>query len=110
MLDFGTSRVSGPYAKPYDEPGDGHEVHLAQNNTHEVFDKDLTPDERQEVSKGKRKEWDKLLNTESIRIHTGVEAKKLRDEQPKERFLGSRFVKTRREDSNQPGKTEIKCR
>ena len=110
MLDFGTSRVSGPYVKPYDEPGDGHEVHLAQNNTHEVFDKDLTPDERQEVSKGKRKEWDKLLNTESIRIHTGVEAKKLRDEQPKERFLGSRFVKTRREDPNQPGKTEIKCK
>lgn len=96
--------VPGPYDTYL-----AQDVFLAQRETHEVQDKDLTVEERQGLVKGKMIEWNKLLNTQS-KIHTGEEADKLRSITPKDRILESRFVKTRRENPNIPGETEIKCR
>ena len=63
-----------------------------------------TSPERQE------EEFDNLLKTKSIAVHVGVKAKEIRENTPADRFIDSRFVKTRRENSDCPDSTEIKCR
>ena len=63
-----------------------------------------------EVDKGKIKEWDKLLKTGAIKVHIGKDAERLKREIPPERFLESRFVKTRRANPENPKEIEIKCR
>lgn len=83
---------------------------MTQRNTQEVNDKDLTAEERREAPKGKQKEWDKLLKTGAIKMYDGEDAEMVFQEHPKERILDSRFVKTRREDPDEPGRTEIKYR
>ena len=89
---------------------DTNEVFAVNRETQELQDGDLTAAERQEVDKGKTTEWQKLLKIGSVRIVDGKEYHKVMAEHPKERILESRFVKTRRENPNEPGKTQIKCR
>ena len=52
----------------------------------------------------------KLFKTESIKVHYGKGAEKLRATIPKERVLDSRFVKTRSECPDKRGVLEMKCR
>lgn len=47
------------------------EVFLAQKETQEVKDKDLTPQERKDLKVGIAKEWSKLCNTSSIKNSSG---------------------------------------
>lgn len=87
------------------------EVFMSQlGSNHEIHDRDLTKLEKEQLDQGKLKEWNKLLNTQSIKIHVGKEAERLQQEYPKERFLESRSVKTRRPNPEVPGEMELKCR
>ena len=76
----------------------------------EIREKDLTEDELRSLEKGMRKEWDKLINADAIKIFTGPEATTLRAEIANDRIVESRYVKTRRECPDDPEKTEIKVR
>ena len=86
------------------------EVYNVQKNRAEIHEKDMTEGEKIELKDGMRKEWQKLLDTGSIVVHVGKEAKRLREEVSKEQMLESRFVKTRREKPGHPGQQEVKCR
>ena len=81
-----------------------------QKNRAEVHLKDMNELELQQMEKGIVKEWKKLLDTESIEIHVGEKARRLREITPKRQILESRFVKTRREKPDEPGVQELKCR
>ena len=71
----------------------------------ELREKDIQgADDQRRVLAGKKAEFDKLLKTGSIIIHTGTEAERIRNETDPKRILQSRFVKTRK------GEDEIKCR
>lgn len=108
ILDHGNTRVSRSQMATSPET---HDTFLAQTmSNHEVHLKDLTPKELTQLDAGKLKEWGKLLKTGSIKVHTGKDADAIRSEHPPERFLESRFVKTRRDDPENPGETELKCR
>lgn len=76
----------------------------------EVRDCELTPKEREMIAEGKRCEWEKLLNYDAIKVYTGHEAEDMKKRIPPERFLESRFVKTRKIDPETPGGYKIKCR
>ena len=110
LLDMGNTRVP---RTPYDQnknAEDVQEVYLAQKENQEIHEKDIQDWERPKVNVGKKKERSKLINTNSIFVHKGKEARALKRNQPAERFLESRFVKTKRADPENPGQTEIKCR
>lgn len=112
ILDHGVVRLPRTQLAPAPEVhDDALEAFVAQTtNGHEVFRKDLTPQEKVDLDRSKLKEWDKLLKTDAIKVFRGKEAEMLRKEYPPERFLESRFVMTRREDPVNPGKSELKCR
>eukprot|EP00435_Cladocopium_sp_Y103_P063878 s580_g25.t1 len=112
ILDHGQVRLPRTQLAPYpDGDTQAHEVMLIQmTQNSEVSEKNMTPDEIKQLGESKLKEWDKLLKTQSIKIHVGAAADELRATYPPERFLESRFVKTIRDDPNMPGKKELKCR
>lgn len=58
---------------------------------------------------GKQKELSKLLNTRSIKVYSGEDARRIYDTVDSKRILESRFVKTRR-DNPDTSQSEIKCR
>ena len=114
ILDHGLTRLPRTPLRQ-NENNETHdqvfEVFMSQlGSNNEIHDKDLTKLEKEQLDQGKLKEWSKLLNTQSIRIHVGKEAEKLRQEYPRERFLESRCVKTRRPNPEIPGGMELKCR
>ena len=129
FLDIGSTRVARtPYSPPpgsnaeatsevtisVPEPTDAFESFLVHQEGHkrdsELRDRQIEEHEWEQVIQGKRKEFDKLIKTGAIRIHTGREAQQIMQSVPKERFIDSRFVKTRRASPDNPGQTEIKCR
>lgn len=115
ILDHGQVRLPRSQLAPCPE-GDqlealDQEVFLTQfTQNNEISEKHMTPEERKQLDVSKLKDWDKLLKTEAIRVHVSDAAKELREVCPSERFLENRFVKTRRDDPNTPGKKELKCR
>jgi hypothetical protein len=123
MLDLGARRTaSGPYTgRP--QPGEDcmemtvveesemFECFIVQQKREsELKDRDIQKHEWEQVLAGKRKEIDKLTKTGSIVIHSEAEAERIIASTPPERFIDSRFVKTRRENPDVPGSSEIKCR
>lgn len=48
-----------------------NDVFLANRETQEIQDKDLTVEERQEVRKANTVEWEKLLKTGAIKMCVG---------------------------------------
>ena len=116
ILDFGTRRVS---------THDGANVTTSDIETHnevmevmytqlvgngEVRDHELTHHEKNQIEEAKREEWNKLLKHEAIKVHQGEEAEKLKRDMSQERFLESRFVKTRKQDPTRPGGIKLECR
>ena len=85
-------------------------VTVADRKNTELKNSDLTEDEKKSLDVGKQKELNKLLNTRSIKIHSGEDAKNIYEHVDPKRILDSRFVKTRRTDPDDPTKEEIKCR
>lgn len=127
LLDTGNLRaVRGPFGRHgprEDEAREEFEVFvcssLEEKSPHyepfiasheEIRDKDLTEDEHPFLEKGMRKEWDKLINADAIKIFSGREATMLRAEVANDSIVESRYVKTRRECPDYPEKTEIKVR
>ena len=124
MLDVGNTRLHRtPLEIPVgdDEAEDALEaflvdkglsldVYLAQKSRTEVKLKDMTAKELVQKEKGMVKEWDKLVNTKSIKVHVGDEARRLRSTIDPKNMLESRFVYTRRELPEDPQQTEIKSR
>lgn len=126
MLDIGNTRVS---RTPYDRPeGSDQNEHVVQtedaNETlacfmtqqnrkaqaQELRAADIQEHDWEQVVKGKRKEFDKLIKTGALKVIVGEEAERMRKEIPRERILESRFVKTRKVDPDDASKSEIKCR
>ena len=60
-----------------------------QKNRAEVHLKDMSELELQQMEKGIVKERKKLLDTESIEIHVGEKARRLREITPKKQILES---------------------
>ena len=85
-------------------------VAVADRKNAELKNCDLTEDEKKSLDVGKQKELNKLLNTRSIKIHSGEDARKIYEQIDPKRILDSRFVKTRRIDPDDSSKEEIKCR
>jgi hypothetical protein len=83
---------------------------MTERKNAEVKDSELTETEKENLNAGKKKELNKLQNTSAIKIHMGEDAKHIRATVDEKRILESRFVKTRRENPDSPGETEIKCR
>lgn len=83
---------------------------VQQKKNDEVKFKNLSTEEIELDKQGRSKELGKLLKTEAVKIYTGDEARTIRETVPENRFLGSRFVRTRRPDPDDETKTELKCR
>jgi IS30 family transposase len=127
LLDVGNTRVA---RTPYEDPRvrtssdasdalmcdleDMFESFLVQQEKHkrdnELKNSDILEHEWEQVIQGKLREFEKLQRTKSIKVHVGIQAQQIRETVPKERFIGSRFVKTRRNSPDKPGESEIKCR
>ena len=73
----------------------------------ELRDREIEEHELDQVIHGKMKEFDKLLKTGAFKINTGREAQQVLQNASKERFIDSRFVKTRRASLDNSGQTEI---
>ena len=98
MLDMERTRASRtPYSNPpaaedgaktmLVEETDVHESFLAQQKREaELKNKDIQEHEWDKVLAGKRKEFDKLEKTQSIKIHSGSAAEKIRRETAPERI------------------------
>ena len=61
----------------------------------EVSEKELEKHEEEHLSSSKASEWQKMLDTKSVKLHFGKEAEDLVNEVGKDRLLSSRFVITR---------------
>lgn len=112
VLDHGYSRVPRTQmAVSQETRNEVFETFMAQlESSKEVRDCELTPKEREMIAEGKRCEWENLLNYDAIKVYTGHEAEDMKKRIPPERFLESRFVKTRKIDPETPGGYKIKCR
>lgn len=97
-----------------DETGDERHfetfmVSVADRKNAELQNSDLTEEEKMSLDAGKQKELSKLLNTRSIKVYSGEDARRIYDTVDSKRILESRFVKTRR-DNPDTSQSEIKCR
>ena len=79
-------------------------LYLAQKSRTEVKLKDMTAKELVQKEKGMVKEWDKLVNTKSIKVHVGDEARRLRSTIDPKNMLEPRFVYTRRDSPKIPNR------
>ena len=82
-------KTSGKYCKEHCE------TFLAQDRQGaEVREKDIVTEKmKMQNIQGKNKEFEKLIKTGAIVIHKGQQARDLRNTVPRERILGSRFVR-----------------
>lgn len=87
------------------------ESFIAQDKKHaELKDRDLQGSEDQErVRKGKMSEWDKMLKSGAIVVHTGKDAEEIMRNTDPKRIIKSRFLKTKKERENGED-YDIKCR
>ena len=60
----------------------------------ELQEKQLSLEKRQELDRANTKEGDKIINSGPMKVHVGLEAKRIEDEVGKDRTLQSRFVYT----------------
>ena len=64
-----------------DERNSEHfETFMAQSVHEEIQMKDMTEHEREHLQRGQQEEWQKLLKTNSVKIITGKEARKIKEE------------------------------
>lgn len=84
------------------------ETFMAQSMHEEIQMKDMTEHEHEHLHRG-QEEWQKLLKTNSVKIISGREATRIKEEK-KDRILKSRYVKTRKPDPLFPDETIIKHR
>ena len=54
----------------------------------------MSPVKREELNRAKTKEWEKIINSGSMKVHVGHEARRVESEVGKVRTLQSRFVYT----------------
>ena len=86
------------------------ETFMAQSMHEEIQMKDMTEHEHEHLHRG-QEEWQKLLKTNSVKIISGREATRIKEEKiKKDRILKSRYVKTRKPDPLFPDETIIKHR
>ena len=83
---------------------------VQQKKNEEVKFKSLNTHEVELDKQGRAKELGKLLQTKAVKIHLDEEAEKILRTVPENRFLGSRFVRTRRPNPEDESKSELKCR
>ena len=60
----------------------------------ELQEKQLSPEKRNELNAAKSKEWGKIIDSGSMVVHAGQEAKRMEGEVGKDRILKSRCVYT----------------
>ena len=84
------------------------ETFMAQSMHEEIQMKDMTEHEHEHLHRG-QEEWQKLLKTNSVKIISGREATRIKEEK-KDRILKSRYVKTQKPDPLFPDETIIKHR
>ncbi|CAE7633612.1 GIP [Symbiodinium pilosum] len=76
----------------------------------EVSEQELARHEKENLHVSKAAEWNKMLETRSVKVHVGEAAEQLINEVGKDRLLSSRFVITRSDDAEKLKKGLVKAR
>ena len=86
------------------------EVGATKKGRKEVIESELSQNQQAGLKKAKLKEWNKLLKSGAIVVHTGRKAAQLRKSVPRKRVLKSRFVVTEAEQGSHPDTCDLKAR